>query len=168
MIDSKILQFLALAAFLLHCSEAYYPDGQQHYGSHYGGYNNQNGNFNRYNNNNNNIQSNSNNNNHIHNNSNDRHNAPQTSNNPLLAINLPKIFLGDFEYVPTRDGYRFSYQLIDGTRRTEVGYIPNSGGSSIYKSDERATAERTALRMRARGNAKNRKLSPKSLQSLAG
>lgn len=62
----------------------------------------------------------------------------------------------------------YSYQLADGTRRTEVGQIPNIANSGIYMSDERSTAERTALRMRARANTKNRKLSPKSLQSLAG
>ncbi|XP_053956620.1 probable serine/threonine-protein kinase irlF [Anastrepha ludens] len=154
MIETKILQFLALATFMLICSDAYYPYGQQQHHNRHGNYNNHNGNFDRYNNINNN-----NNNNNINN----RRNTG--TSHPLLAINLPKVYLGDFEYVPTRDGYRFSYELIDGTRRTEVGYIPNT---VPYMSDKRATEERTALRMRARANAKNRKLSPKSLQSLAG
>ncbi|XP_018793335.1 PREDICTED: GATA zinc finger domain-containing protein 15 [Bactrocera latifrons] len=191
MIDTKILQFLALIAFIVACSEAHYPYGRQYYNNHHGGYNTQNGNFNNYNNNNNNGYNNNvnsnynninnnnnlnsnynpnnlqNNNNNNQNNNNNRRNAH--NNNPLLAINLPKIYLGDFEYMPTPDGYRYSYQLADGTRRTEVGQIPNiAPNSGIYMSDERATAERTALRMRARANSKNRKLSPKSLQSLAG
>ncbi|XP_011212849.2 GATA zinc finger domain-containing protein 15 [Bactrocera dorsalis] len=207
MIDTKILQFLALIAFIVVGSEAHYPYGRQYYNNHLGGYNNQNGNFNNYNNNNNNGYNNNNNvnsnynninnnnnvnsnynninnnnnninsnynpnnlqnnNNNNQNNNNNRRNAH--NNNPLLAINLPKIYLGDFEYMPTPDGYRYSYQLADGTRRTEVGQIPNiPANSGIYMTDERATAERTALRMRARANSKNRKLSPKSLQSLAG
>ncbi|CAD7004111.1 unnamed protein product [Ceratitis capitata] len=60
------------------------------------------------------------------------------------------------------------YQLIDGTRRTEIGFLPIAANSGAYMQDERATAERLAIRMRARANSKNRKLSPKSLQSLAG
>ncbi|XP_039963292.1 putative uncharacterized protein DDB_G0272516 [Bactrocera neohumeralis] len=194
MIDTKILQFLALIAFVVVGSEAHYPYGRQYYNNHHGGYNNQNGNFNNYNNNNNNEYNNNNNNvnsnynninnhnnlnsnynpnnlrNNNNNNQNDNNNRRNAhNNNPLLAINLPKIYLGDFEYMPTPDGYRYSYQLADGTRRTEVGQIPNiAANSGIYMSDERATAERTALRMRARANSKNRKLSPKSLQSLAG
>ncbi|XP_012156749.1 uncharacterized protein DDB_G0289917 [Ceratitis capitata] len=189
MMDIKILQFLALSAFMLACSEAHYPYGQQHYGNHNNNYNNvHNGNYNSLNNNNynnnynNNIDNNVNNGNHNNqhysnnNNSNENPNNRRSSNNknnnidnsPVLAINLPKIYLGDFEYKPTRDGYRFSYQLIDGTRRTEIGFLPIAANSGAYMQDERATAERSAIRMRARANSKNRKLSPKSLQSLAG
>nr|XP_014095313.2 GATA zinc finger domain-containing protein 15 [Bactrocera oleae] len=171
MIDTKILQFLALIAFIVACCEAHYPYGQQYYNHQHGGYSNQNANVNNYNNinNNNNVNSNYNPNNIQNNNNNNNSNRRNAhNNNPLLAINLPKIYLGDFEYMPTPDGYRFSYQLADGTRRTEVGQIPNIANSGIYMSDERSTAERTALRMRARANTKNRKLSPKSLQSLAG
>lgn len=93
------------------CSEAHYPYGQQYYNHQHGGYSNQNANVNNYNNinNNNNVNSNYNPNNIQNNNNNNNSNRRNAhNNNPLLAINLQKIYLGDFEYMPTPDGYRFS------------------------------------------------------------
>ncbi|XP_067645825.1 3-phosphoinositide-dependent protein kinase B [Eurosta solidaginis] len=193
MVQSNILHFLALASILFVFTDAHYPYSQQHYYiNHQQGAQSYypNGNYQRYNsinnnnnNNNNNIayshfSSNSNNYNDVNNGNNVKNinefiknnRRHGHNNNSLLGINLPKIYLGDFEYVPTPNGYRFSYDRSDGTRHTEVGIIPDSENTAIYKQDEspERIAERMALRMRGRENSKNRKLSPKALQSLAG
>ena len=87
---------------------------------------------------------------------------PNSHDSQILQIILNKNMLRDFEYEPTREGYRFSYQLEDGTTYTEVAQIHDA-------LDDGVSGVETGSQSPAKDmSSKNRKLSPKSLQSLAG
>ncbi|XP_075161098.1 uncharacterized protein LOC142233922 [Haematobia irritans] len=75
----------------------------------------------------------------------------------------------DFEYVPTVQGYRYSYVLYDGSARTENVFIkgtPNSLESGLDSKNTDLNA--IGIGGRRRMPTKNRKLAPGSLKSLAG
>ncbi|XP_037811987.1 integrator complex subunit 4 homolog [Lucilia sericata] len=83
-----------------------------------------------------------------------------------LNIVLPKTIVEDFEYIPTIQGYRYSYQLPDGSRREENAFITGLRMDDYSRLDSRTT-DFTAVGVGGRPK-KNRKLSPGSLKSLSG
>ncbi|TMW45264.1 hypothetical protein DOY81_009657 [Sarcophaga bullata] len=74
-----------------------------------------------------------------------------------------------FEYIPTVQGYRFSYQLLDGTRREENAFITGLRMDNYSRLDSKTT-DFTAVGVGGRPKMplKNRKLSPGALKSLSG
>ncbi|XP_073838666.1 uncharacterized protein [Musca autumnalis] len=75
----------------------------------------------------------------------------------------------DFEYVPTVQGYRFSYELNDGTSRGEDVLVVGTPNSPQSKLDGKNTdLIAVGVGGRRRRPTKNRKLSPGSLKSLSG
>ncbi|XP_046808203.1 uncharacterized protein LOC111677787 [Lucilia cuprina] len=83
-----------------------------------------------------------------------------------LKIVLPKTIIEDFEYIPTIQGYRYSYKLPDGSRREENAFITGLRMDDYSRLDSRTT-DFTAVGVGGRPK-KNRKLSPGSLKSLSG
>ncbi|XP_037939003.1 uncharacterized protein LOC119674277 [Teleopsis dalmanni] len=82
----------------------------------------------------------------------------------LVEITLPNV-IEDFEYVPTQGGYRYSYKVFGGPKREEYGVIPNAEAATGVRGSGR---DQGKTKSKPRYGTKNRKLSPKSLQSLAG
>ncbi|KAM7357096.1 uncharacterized protein ACRADG_002592 [Cochliomyia hominivorax] len=86
-----------------------------------------------------------------------------------LNIVLPNAIIDDFEYLPTVQGYRYSYQLPDGSRREENAYISGLRMDGYSRLDSKNT-DFTAVGVggRPKMEVKKRKLSPGSLKSLSG
>ncbi|KAH8234831.1 hypothetical protein KR032_003790, partial [Drosophila birchii] len=84
----------------------------------------------------------------------------------VIDIKLGEVTLEQFSYVPTRDGYEFNYTLPDGTFRDEIGKVLS--GSSAAQDLENANNLAKNHRPSREQGLKVRKLSGKSLSSLAG
>ncbi|KAH8365503.1 hypothetical protein KR093_001488 [Drosophila rubida] len=84
----------------------------------------------------------------------------------VLDIQLGDVVIEQFSYIPTRGGYEFGYTLPNGTHRDEVGELLND--RSANEDLQNANSFDRNARPSRRPGLKNRKLSPKSLSSLAG
>ncbi|KAL7734140.1 hypothetical protein ACLKA6_011820 [Drosophila palustris] len=84
----------------------------------------------------------------------------------VLDIQLGDVIIEQFTYIPTRGGYEFGYTLPNGTHREEVGELLND--RSATEDLQNANNFNRNDRPSRRPGLKNRKLSPKSLASLAG
>ncbi|XP_020808970.1 uncharacterized protein LOC110184700 [Drosophila serrata] len=84
----------------------------------------------------------------------------------VIDIKLGDVTLEQFSYVPTPDGYEFNYTLPDGTFRDEIGKVLT--GSSAAQDLENANNLARNHRPSREQGLKVRKLSGKSLSSLAG
>ncbi|KAH8297815.1 hypothetical protein KR054_011022 [Drosophila jambulina] len=84
----------------------------------------------------------------------------------VIDIKLGDVTLEQFSYVPTPDGYEFNYTLPDGTFRDEIGKVLT--GSSAAQDLENANSLARNHRPSREQGLKVRKLSGKSLSSLAG
>ncbi|XP_034481385.1 uncharacterized protein LOC117787049 [Drosophila innubila] len=84
----------------------------------------------------------------------------------VLDIQLGDVVIEQFSYIPTRGGYEFGYTLPNGTHREEVGELLNDRSAS--EDLQNANSLNRNDRPSRRPGLKNRKLSPKSLASLAG
>ncbi|XP_030560981.1 uncharacterized protein LOC115762771 [Drosophila novamexicana] len=84
----------------------------------------------------------------------------------VLDIQLGDVIIEQFSYIPTRQGYEFGYTLPNGTHRDEVGELIND--RSTPEDIQNANNFQRNARPSRRPGLKNRKLSPKSLSSLAG
>ncbi|XP_016933298.3 uncharacterized protein [Drosophila suzukii] len=84
----------------------------------------------------------------------------------VIDIKLGDVALDQFSYTPTRDGYEFNYTLPDGTFRDEIGKVLS--GSSAAQDLENANSLAKNHRPSRQQGLKIRKLSGKSLASLAG
>ncbi|XP_016956218.1 uncharacterized protein LOC108028757 [Drosophila biarmipes] len=84
----------------------------------------------------------------------------------VIDIKLGDVPLDQFSYTPTRDGYEFNYTLPDGTFRDEIGKVLS--GSSAAQDLENANNLAKNRRPAREQGLKIRKLSGKSLASLAG
>ncbi|XP_068142894.1 uncharacterized protein [Drosophila tropicalis] len=84
----------------------------------------------------------------------------------VLDIQLGEAEVEQFKYIPTRDGYEFGYTLPNGAHRDEVAKVLS--GTSAAKDLENANELARNHRPSRTQGLKNRKLSGKSLSSLAG
>ncbi|KAH8364536.1 hypothetical protein KR084_007698, partial [Drosophila pseudotakahashii] len=84
----------------------------------------------------------------------------------VIDIKLGDVAVEQFSYTPTRDGYEFNYTLPDGTFRDEIGKVLS--GSSAAQDLENANNLAKNHRPSREQGIKVRKLSGKSLSSLAG
>ncbi|XP_030386206.1 uncharacterized protein LOC115633022 [Scaptodrosophila lebanonensis] len=84
----------------------------------------------------------------------------------VLDIQLGNVIVEQFIYLPTGNGYKYGYGLADGSRRDEVGIILT--GDTPQQDQVNANNYKRNERPPKRPGVKNRKLAPKSLQSLAG
>ncbi|XP_039487589.1 uncharacterized protein LOC120449272 [Drosophila santomea] len=84
----------------------------------------------------------------------------------VIDIKLGDVALEQFSYTPTRDGYEFNYTLPDGTFRDEIAKVLS--GTSAAKDLENANNLAKNHRPSREQGLKIRKLSGKSLSSLAG
>ncbi|ALC43604.1 CG13297 [Drosophila busckii] len=84
----------------------------------------------------------------------------------VLDIKLGNVVIEQFSYIPTREGYQYGYTLPSGVHRDEVGLLLND--RSTPEDLQNATNFDRNARPSRRPGLKNRKLSPKSLSSLAG
>ncbi|XP_017010523.2 uncharacterized protein [Drosophila takahashii] len=84
----------------------------------------------------------------------------------VIDIKLGDVAVEQFSYTPTRDGYEFNYTLPDGTFRDEIGKVLS--GSSAAQDLENANNLAKNHRPSREQGLKVRKLSGKSLSSLAG
>ncbi|EDV95678.1 uncharacterized protein LOC6557767 [Drosophila grimshawi] len=84
----------------------------------------------------------------------------------VLDIQLGDVVIEQFRYIPTGGGYEFGYTLPNGTHRDEMGELIND--RSTPEDLKNANNYARNGRPSRRPGLKNRKLSPKSLSSLAG
>ncbi|XP_017957011.1 uncharacterized protein LOC108651667 [Drosophila navojoa] len=88
------------------------------------------------------------------------------SPNSVLEIQLGDLLIEQFKYIPTLGGYEYGYTLPNGTHRDELGELLNA--NSTPEEIRNANNYARNARPSRRPGVKNRKLSPKSLSSLAG
>ncbi|XP_034658671.1 uncharacterized protein LOC117895259 [Drosophila subobscura] len=84
----------------------------------------------------------------------------------VLDIMLGESTVEQFKYIPLADGYEFGYTLPNGAHRDEIGKVLS--GTSAAKDLENANNLARNRRPSRENGLKVRKLSGKSLASLAG
>ncbi|EDW33407.1 GL15512 [Drosophila persimilis] len=85
---------------------------------------------------------------------------------PVLDIMLGETDVEQLKYIPLADGYEFGYTLPNGAHRDEIGKVLS--GTSAAKDLENANNLARNHRPSRENGLKVRKLSGKSLASLAG
>ncbi|KAH8337700.1 hypothetical protein KR074_007025, partial [Drosophila pseudoananassae] len=108
--------------------------------------------------------------------------AANSSAGSLLDYIFPTLMTEIYNQAPTKEGYRFSSEEPNGSKREEMGVIMNPGTADeqlvvmgTYSSyDEKTDTETVTMYTadkdgyKARYQIKNRKLSPGALKSAAG